>query len=525
VGSARRSTLRLSGALFALLAFHCAGKTPPRGPAPPSPPEIAFAVARPGATWPILSDTECEIALDPQATGETFSLYETYDLKREVVRLGFGFYKSGFVGKLGRLPPAGTDPSVRYTVDEPMKLDGFRALPVEAVIQRRVDVVPGHVWIPKGAIVEIYGMNGDQLVVRAESPFGRPSGVEATVGCDNVGSFARRDEPKPPPNARKLKLAKRAIALSSAPGGPVLVGFEPSDALPPDGPTILELERRAGFVRIRATRPAGNCDFDFVSATFDGWIPEDAVERELGPKESERSSCDGSDRTDSCSKYSPVVTHSVPVFAGERPEGTCIGILRPSARVHVSPEGARDGFMPFSFDDHGIEAVKGSFWVASSFAYDDEGCPASEKPFVSPDPHDVRFDVRSAGFDERAIRLELVVENASSAPVDVCLDDHSDYSFRLYGETHNVGIDADSGDRDCAKNTVKLSVGAKRQVPLAFERGSSDDTSPSEGRFTSGELSMNVPISSGPRSWSVTVTVEFEPNQLRSQRTELGCRL
>jgi hypothetical protein len=334
---------------------------------------VVLPLPRPGAPWPAAL-APCALATDAASTEDEHGIFRSAALDDELVHVQGQTYGGAMRGVLDALPVLGRGGSARYRLEAPLAVAGWTPLPRLAAIQRRVTVADGRIWMPRATLVRILGTTGGAVAVDAELPFVRPYRVEAAVDCAALSTHADPEPPAADADAPRLKLRSQMIDLYAAPRGARLFAFVPRDGSPPDGPTIVQMERRAGFVRIRASAGAGHCDRTFVSAVVEGWIREDDVERPLGPDDRDTGSCDVMDRMDRCDHPTEIVPRAAPVYTSDT-GGAPVGIIQPGTQIDLDLARARANRFPFVFTDGQIGAAGRDFWIEAADVPHENGCP------------------------------------------------------------------------------------------------------------------------------------------------------
>ncbi|MCC6525005.1 MAG: hypothetical protein IT373_20290 [Polyangiaceae bacterium] len=247
--------------------------------------------------------------------------------------------------------PSVTAPEVRARVvlDRPklVHVEAYAALAGRAFqLLRRADVVPGALWLRRGARVELLGTDGVEVHVALLAP--APNDLRAVTDCAGVGYEPKRVESArsdaPPSFETALRMTAERLALHASPDGPRIAELH----LPPQG-SLGELERRAGWVRV-----AGG-DRELA---FDAWAPAAAV----APYEPGDLTLSGSGSGSTTTTHAIEVPRSVPLSVGGAPPGEPLGVLLAGARVAVV---ARDaGYARIVLEGRELEPADGlSFFV------------------------------------------------------------------------------------------------------------------------------------------------------------------
>jgi hypothetical protein len=259
-----------------------------------------------------------------------------------------------------------------------ISLDGWADLEGRAFeIGRKLDVIPDHLWAPRGTHVEIVGTSGAAVVVSLQTPFKAPKTVETLTSCDTLGRALRPAEEDRTPLAgnAKARATQGRIDLRTTPGGPVLLSF---DAWP-EGRPFAWFSRRGGYDRIAGGQPAWAGHPEDGTILFDGWVSSEQVMKVPPPDEDSDSGCDVLDSMDRCP--GPRVRSNTPFSVGSTPGGTKIGVVERGAEVELGE--ARGAFTAVDLPSKSVIAPKGmKFWILSADVdggcdapVDDVGCP------------------------------------------------------------------------------------------------------------------------------------------------------
>lgn len=254
------------------------------------------------------------------------------------------------------LPVAGRSRRARVGLggQKLLRLDGFASLAGRTFqIRRRADVHAGHVWIRGGSAVEILGVEGGRVRVRAETGFAAPAQLDALAACGDLvyepAELPRSDEDERP--AGEIAVATGPnIDLHAAPGGPRLLTVTPGEQH--EGPMLSWLEERSGFVRVSG----GEGD-----VILDGWVPASQVEQ---PYALGLGSVSSSTRCGGLRMRKPLVTveRDAEAWAGAGADGAAIGVVEAGARLELGEE--RGEHVAFEFEDKEIGAPEGKrLWI------------------------------------------------------------------------------------------------------------------------------------------------------------------
>jgi hypothetical protein len=196
-----------------------------------------------------------------------------------------------------------------------MRLRGFASLhEASFLLRRRLDVVPGHLWLHAATPLEVLGEDANGLVVvpgRDAEAGARP---RVTIACRDVDYATHIDGAARRPRARDAPLVHLKTddaPLSVAPGGCAFTSLSTREGLH-------EIERRDGFVRVRGGTYVG----------FDGWLRASDVRRDPGER-SWGPGCGPPDDVDVCPDAIRVVADTTPVFV----RGAEIGAMEAGAQV------------------------------------------------------------------------------------------------------------------------------------------------------------------------------------------------
>ncbi|MBI4951950.1 MAG: hypothetical protein HY908_07950 [Myxococcales bacterium] len=211
---------------------------------------------------------------------------------------------------------------------------------------RRAEVVPGTLWLRRGARVELRGVDGPELHVALLAP--APNDLRAVTDCAGVGYEPKRVESArsdaPPSTEGSLRPTGERLSLHASPDGPRIAELH----LGAQG-TLGALERRAGWVRV-----AGG-DRELA---FDAWAPA----AEVAPYEPGDLTLSGSGSGSTTTSHTVPVPRDLPLSVGSAPPGDPLGVLLAGARVAVL---ARDaGYARIVLEGREIEPGDGlSFFV------------------------------------------------------------------------------------------------------------------------------------------------------------------
>ncbi len=235
-----------------------------------------------------------------------------------------------------------------------VRMQGWAELAGRAFqVRRRAEARAGHVWVRGGSAVEILGVEGGSIRVRADLAFESPRQLDAVTSCDNLvyepGALPRPEDEKLPAGAQAFPTGQR-LDLHAEPGGPALLGIDLEGISRQE---LVWLEARDGFARVAGERE---------DLAFDAWVPEAQVVRPRGR------SYRLSGRSIGCGirveRPEPArVKEDAALRVGAEPGGPVIGIVEAGARIHLGEE--RGDLVAFSFEKREIEAPEGQrMWIA-----------------------------------------------------------------------------------------------------------------------------------------------------------------
>jgi hypothetical protein len=374
IGEGRRmAAMRRSLELALIAGVACCGARPPPLP------EVAFQRSRPAVPWPRRAPP-CEI--QPDAVGDLCAA--PFDVLRAPGgAIAARVDRAGFVRTVwSELPLLGAARWARVDVrGEGLHLRGWASLDGrEFEVKDRVDVVPGHVWVPSGATAEILGTSGDRVVIAVRTPFSSPSSLEVATSCDRLG---RGSSSVPVAAGPPFAVATRGrIDLRASPGGPVVLSFDVGS-----DDAWVWIDRRGDHVRIAGGQPAWMRWPRYAALLFDGWVSADQVDRIEAVEEWNDSGCHPVDLWDRCPL--PSVVRDAPVWAGASPGGEPVGTLERGAPIDIVAR--RSDFVAFELHNRLIMAPEGMmFWLRAADVdvgcgrpgrEDEDGCPRCD---VSP---------------------------------------------------------------------------------------------------------------------------------------------
>jgi hypothetical protein len=254
----------------------------------------------------------------------------------------------------------------------------------EMEVRDRLEIVPDHVWVPRGARVEVLGTREGAVVVAAATHFERPAFVEVAAPCGAFGAArATTRAPAGPPYA--LATGK-TVELRATPGGPIVFTFAPR-------PTTawVWLDRRGDYAHLAGGQPAEVSALDGETGLlFDGWVRADEVRRVEALDGGDGSSgYDPADLVDQC----PIdrAGRDAPLFAGAAPGGAPIGSVDHGTALELGEH--RGGFVAVTTRNHVVVPAPGQrFWIregdvevgCASPVDDGDGCPSC--PAIAPIP-------------------------------------------------------------------------------------------------------------------------------------------
>jgi len=365
----RRLRLRRPSWLTVLAATLACACTP--RPASPKLPDIGLRAARPGAPWPDATPP-CAIPVkgDVSLCAPGYSIFASAEGSAEIAIID----RPGWVRVTwSALPILGARRRAKIALArQGLALDGWADLEGRAFeIGRELDLIPGHLWAPRGTHVEIVGTTGAAVVVSLQTPFKTPRTVETLTSCDTLGPAlhpAKEDRTRPASKAA-ARATQGRIDLRTAPSGPVLLSF---DAWP-DGRPFAWLSRRGGYDRIAGGQPVWAGHPEDGTILFDGWVSREQVTTVPPRDEDSDSGCDMLDSMDRCP--GPRVRSETPFSVGSMPGGAKVGVVERGTEVEIGE--ARGAFIAFDLPSKSVIAPKGmKFWMLSAEV--DRGCDAPE---------------------------------------------------------------------------------------------------------------------------------------------------
>ena len=357
VGGARPSVLV---ALFALVGC----TAPPPGPPNAGPPRSSTPFVHLGAP-PLTAETEVEPLDEAPALGCRIAGAGEVHLAHD---RGAGRPFELFAATRGEAPPlavvryphavhvvwsdlpsvvVGTRARVHLGEQGLLRIDAFASLAGRLFqLVGRADVVVGHLWLRRGAAVEILGGVGERLRVALFWPDVSVRSLRADVACEALvfdpAPLAVDPAVAPPPGQDRLRAPGGRLSLSAAPGEAPLGEIPLGDA------EFGGLERRGGAVHVVGSHGG---------LAFDGWVST----ADVAPG-SDLLSAWGRGSGSSTTTHTVAVSRDAPFGVGASPPGEPLGTIERGAEIALDASGGEVG--SFVLKGHEIEPAPGlRFWV------------------------------------------------------------------------------------------------------------------------------------------------------------------
>jgi hypothetical protein len=328
----------------------------------------AFRVARPGDPWPA-AVPPCAVSGDAMHIKE-LAVYRSPALHDQIARIPERLAAGAMKVTLDQLPRIGARTVARISVSVPIHIEGWISLPVAIQVRSRVELIPGHAWIPARGAVILHGTTGDKALVSSPSPFQLPAEIETLVDCEDL-TFSRSTAHISAPRHRTnlITLRSTPIRLHSRPRGPTLLSFIP-------GSHVTRIEARDGFVRVAAGgRVRDECGHWIDQAAFDGWIDEDDVDQAAMEARDIRVCTLRTERNGTCATREATVVRRSDVILGENPGSDVIGALEPGTRVWLL--NTKGNYEAFEFPYEEVIPPGGKrFWIKSADTAAIDACPS-----------------------------------------------------------------------------------------------------------------------------------------------------
>lgn len=280
-------------------------------------PFLAIACATTGSSTPApiarkASETTCTLA----GRYEVYSHVEVRDDRDGAL----AFIRAGTWNVRAEGLPAKRLRLFARNAEAHVRVEGFvaeDALSIRAA--RDLPIVPGAVWIAKGAEVAVRGRGGELSVAPTDVP-GWP--VDVKADCSDLG-FAHSPAVDLPPSDFVAYVVGEHASLAARPGGATV--FDVPKNLDDRKTELLAYERKGGFVHVRFS----------LGLVLDGWIHES----ELEVIKEEASGYGGLGMTGIGRSTPPrTVVRESAVTLRPEPLANVAAIAEPGARVHVLRE-------------------------------------------------------------------------------------------------------------------------------------------------------------------------------------------
>lgn len=219
-------------------------------------------------------------------------------------------------------------------------------------LKDRATVARDHIWVRGGRVVEVLGLDGEQVVVSSPTELVAPTTVHAHTSCDNVVY-----QPEGPPEEKLAGgaddvLLAHVAHLYDEPHGTQLL------AVTTDYMRATKVSSANGFVRVTSSTD---------TIVFDAWVPQSDLVRDRG-----LGNMHGFGMTGGCScgfGWSRIgtVERDSPLRVSISPNSAVVGSIERGARVAVMEETVFDheAWLSVVFVSREIEPASGKhMWIA-----------------------------------------------------------------------------------------------------------------------------------------------------------------